>query len=328
MKCREKVFSEIALLSLTVAFIIFTSATTGAAAEKYPSKDISIIVPYAAGSTTDLSARVFAEFFRKEIGVPVIVDVRPESGGIKGVLDVYKAKPDGYTLLATLLPRQPYTEIAFHPPFKILDFTYIAGSHRYYTFVAVNKDSPYKTLKDLLEASKKKSINCSTPGMGSRSHLEALILKKKVGINLEPVPFKGAAPAMMALLGGNVDLIVVDDLALLGQKGKVRELAIFSGSRAKKFPDVPTFKELGFDLPIMQGAQGISGPPGLPNEISKILSDASAKAIRNPEFISKMDKLGPAPHYMTGPEFRAAASDVYEALKKVTEEYKDLIKQK
>ena len=82
MKCLEKVLSEIALLSLTVAFIILTCATTGATAEKYPSKEISIIVPYAAGSTTDLSARVFAEYFRKEIGVPVIVDVRPESGGI------------------------------------------------------------------------------------------------------------------------------------------------------------------------------------------------------------------------------------------------------
>ncbi len=104
-------------------------------------------------------------------------------------------------------------------------------------------------------------------------------------------------------------------------------LAIFSGERAKKFPDVPTFKELGYTIPIMQGAQGISGPPGMPSDVYKILSDASAKAIRNPEFISKMDLLGPAPYYMTGPDFRAATAGVYENLKKVTEEYKDLIKE-
>jgi tripartite-type tricarboxylate transporter receptor subunit TctC len=125
---------------------------------------------------------------------------------------------------------------------------------------------------------------------------------------------------MMALLGGNVDVICVEDLTTSLQKEKVRPLGISSPKRSPKFPNVPTFQELGFDVPVMNSLQGITGPPGLPEEIRKVLSDALAKAIKNPELMKKIDALGANPIYMTGPEFSAAATTSY----KLVEEYKDL----
>jgi tripartite-type tricarboxylate transporter receptor subunit TctC len=148
-----------------------------------------------------------------------------------------------------------------------------------------------------------------------------MILKKKVGIDLVPVPYKGSAPATMALLSGSVDMTIVDDLIAMVHADKLRFLAIISEERYRKFPEVPTFKELGYEAPLGYAILGISGPPGLPEEIQKILSDALTKAIKNPEFVSKLDKMGPTPIYISGPEFRAETQRFY----KLVEEYKDIL---
>ncbi len=312
------------LLVSVVTVSILGFAGTSPAAEKFPSKEISIVVPYAAGGPIDLSTRLLAEHFQKDIGVPVIVENRAEAAGIEGVLYVYKAKPDGYTLLANIFPRNAMTEVFYNPPFKILNFTYLAAYQTQDVLLAVQSSSPYKTLKELVEASKAKFITCSTPGQGSRSHMNTISLKKIVGLNIEAVPFKGGGPAMMALLGGNVDANTNDDLTILRQKGKVRALAVFANKRSKRFPDVPTFKELGYNVPVLSAVQGPCAPPNLPKEIYQKLSDTFAKTIKNPEFIDKVDKMGPEPIYLTGPEFRAEA----EANLKLVEKYKDVFQEK
>lgn len=308
------------LLSLVAMFSLVTLTEVSSAAEKFPSREIVIVNCYAAGSSTDLASRVLAEYLKKELGVPVVVDCRPEANGVKGVVDVYKGKPDGYLLLCNLIPRNCQMEIVYKTPYKILDLTYLPAFQRQDMLLAVNKDSPYKTLNDLVEASKKKPLNCSIGGMGSRSHLVAMLLKKKAGINFEVVPYKGNAQAVTALLGGHVDLSTADDLAVLSQKEKLRIMALFYDDRSPKFPGVPTLKELGYDFPIVYTIVGIAGPPGLPEEIRKTLADALTKAIKHPEFISRIDKLGPTPLFKSGPEFRA----VTEASYKLVEEYKDL----
>lgn len=317
---RIKELSTSVLLILVPMAIALTLVRVSSAAEKFPSREIVIVNCYAAGSSTDLASRVLAEYLKKELGVPVVVDDRPEGNGIKGVMDVYKAKPDGYLLLVNLIPRNAQMEIVYKTPYKILEFTYLPAFERQDMLLAVNKDSPYKTLKGLAEASKKKPLNCSIGGIGSRSHLVAMLLKKKVGIDFEVVPYKGNAQAVTALLGGHVDLSTADDLAVLSQKEKLRLMALFYDDRSPKFPGVPTLKELGYDFPIVYTIVGIAGPPGLPEEIRKTLTDALTKAIKNPEFISRIDKLGPIPLFKSGPEFRA----VTEASYKLVEEYKDL----
>ena len=313
--------SIMAVLSLMVVVSVLLLAGVSSAAEKFPSREIVIVVTFSAGSSNDLSTRVLAEYLKKELGVPILVEARPEANGIKGVVDVYRAKPDGYTLLSNLVPRNPQMEIVYKTPYKILELTYLGAFQKQYILVAVRKESPYKTMKELFEASKTKPLNCSTPGQGSRSHQNAMILKKRVGIDLVAVPYKGSAPAMMALLSGSVDMTIVDDLVASQHEPKLRFLAIISEERFRKFPDVPTFKELGYEAPLGYSILGICGPPGLPENISKILSDALVKAIKNPEFISKLDKMGPTPIYMPGPQFRAETENFY----KIVEAYKDIL---
>ena len=317
--------SIMAVLSLIVMLSLLLLVGVSAAAEKFPSREIILVVLNAPGGTTDLSTRVLTEYLKKELGVPIIVENRTEAGGVKGIVDVYKAKPDGYTLLVNLLPRNVQMEIVLTAPYKILDFVYLPAFMKEYQYVSVLKDSPYKSVKDLVEASKRKSLNCSIPGFGTLGHLNAIFLKKRLGVNLEVVPFpEGGFPAMMALLGGHVDMTTAVGIPLVQNKEKVRVLATFSEDRAREFPDAPTFKELGYDVPSGCAYWGILGPPRLPEEIRKTLSDALVKTIKNPESMSKIEKMGPTPISMSGPEFRTLAESFY----KIMEEYKDLLMQK
>lgn len=321
MNQKKKLF---VLLTLTTVLSIFTWVGVGFVAEKFPSREITIVVAFAPGGTTDLSARLLAEYLKKDLGAPVIVENRTEAQGVKGVMDVYRAKPDGYTLLANIFPRTAHQELALKAPYKILEMTYFPAFVRSYQMVIVRNDSPYKTLKDLVEASKKKPLTCSLAGVGSATHLLAEMLRRGIGLNTKVVPFKGAAPAMIALLGGNVDMTTVDELQVFQHQEKVRPLAINSDERYKKLPNVPTIKELGYDVPVVYTLIGMSGPPGMPREVHKILSDAMTKAIKNPEFIQRVEKMGSDPIYIPDREFRALGETYY----KLGEEYKDIFMEK
>jgi tripartite-type tricarboxylate transporter receptor subunit TctC len=298
-----------------VLLSILTLAEFSHSAEKFPSREITIIVNFSAGGPTDLGARFVAQYLQEVLSVPVVIENRPEAAGVKGVVDVFRARPDGYTLLANSLPSTTINEVIHAAPYKILDFTYLGAHIRSSCFVSARRDSPYKTLKDLIEASKKKSLNCSTTGIGSLANYLAVCVKREVISNIEAIPFKGAAPAIMALLGGNVDLTTVEDISVRRQIEKVRPLAIMSNERSSKFPDVPTLKELGYDIPVLSALLGICGPPALPAGVQKILSDALAKAIKNPEFIRKVDELGASPIYI-GPEWRAESEFTYKEVTK------------
>lgn len=317
MKDRKKVL----WLGILVIFTVLTAVGTGAAADTFPSREIIIVVPFSAGGPQDTGARILAEYINQtgELGVKVIVENRPGAGAVKGILDVYKAAPDGYLLLSTLFPSFAQKEVVYNAPYKILDMTYLAAFNQSDQFIVVNSTSPYKSLKDLVEASKKKSLNCGTSVIGSLSHLTALVIKKKAGINYEMVPFKGSSQNIMALLGDNVDCITIEDLTMSRQGTKVRPLGISSDKRSPRFPDVPTFKEFGFEVPVMNSLQGISGPPGLPDNVAKILMRVLDKAIHNPDFIKKIEGVGAGPMYMNAAEFKAAAEASYAMIN----EYKD-----
>ena len=282
--------------------------------------EITIVVPFSPGGGVDLPTRVIAEYLRKELSVPVVVENRAEAGGTKGVMDVYRARLDGYTLLATLFPRVAQTEVAYRPPYKVLELTYLAGFQKQDELLVVGKDSPYRSMSDLAKASQKKSLNCSISSVGGLAHLYAMLLRK-AGVSLEVVPFKGSAPAIMALLGGNADFNVTEETVVVEQKEKLRILGIFSEKRSPRFPGVPTFKELGYAVPVMYPLTGICAPPRLPKEIDGILSGALATVIKNPEVVTKIEKIGTMPVYMSGDQFRTAAESMY----KVVTEYKDLL---
>jgi tripartite-type tricarboxylate transporter receptor subunit TctC len=321
---RRNNLSMALLASLIVSLSVLTLVEGSLAAEKFPSREIVIVVPYGAGGPQDLATRVLAEYLKKEVPVPVVVENRSEAQGIKGTTDVYRAKPDGYLLLNTLFPRTAQTEVAFNPPYKCLELTYLAAVQTQDTIVVVRKDSPYKTLLDLKDASKKKSLNMSISGYGSRTHHVAMILKRSVGIDLEVVPFKSGGDSVMALLGKNADLTALDDLTLTTYIDNLRPLAAFTLDRSRLFPDAPTFQELGYGGTVVLSMSGITGPPGLSAEITKTLSDALAKTIKNREFVEKLQKMGPTVAYKPGPEFRATA----ESIMKAVAEFKDIFLEK
>lgn len=326
MRSKHTVLTRISSSITFFAASLFIAGAESPAAEKFPSREITLVVQFAPGGSVDLTARALADQLKKELGIPVVVENRSEAGGVKGALDVYKAKPDGYLLLANLLPRNAQTEVIYKPPYKLLEMTSLAGFHKMYQLVAVQKDSPHKTLKDLIDVSKKKSLNAAITGMGSGSHLLAMILKRKLGMDLEVVPFKGSAPAITALLGGNADFAPTDILTAYLHKDKLRPLAVFSEKRLAKFPDVPTIKELGYvtvDPEAAVSTQGVSGPPGLRPETRNILSAALARAIKNPDLVERVEQMGPNILYLSGPEFHAVAQSSF----KLVEEYKDIFQE-
>src|SRR5262245_46062532 len=171
MRSRESLMIKVLSSTTFLLVNLFVVTVAGLAAEKFPSREIIMVVKFAPGGSVDLTARVLGEHLKKELGVPVVVETRSEAGGVKGALAVYQCRPDGYTLHANLLHRNAQTEIIYKPPYKILEMTSLAGFHKMYQLVAVQKESPHKTLKNLIDASKKKSLNAAITGMGSGSHL-------------------------------------------------------------------------------------------------------------------------------------------------------------
>lgn len=319
---RHWVKVTILVLGGLAALTLYGGLGIAAAAESFPSKEVVIVVQFSPGGQSDVHNRLLAPYLQKELGVPVVVENRPEAGGVKAITDVYRAKPDGYTILYNLFPANAQKELLFDVPFKILEFTYLAGFTKSDMFISVRKDSPIKTLKELIEASKKKSLNAGVSTLGSHAHLNAMILKNRVDVNLEVVPYPGEAPAATALLGGHVDLLSSTETMVWLQKERLRPLAVFSAKRLARFPEVPTLKELGYDI-VSDSVLGFSGPPGLPDGIQKVLSDALAKALRNPELAAKVEKAGSAVYYTSGAEFYAAAKAMYN----MVNNYKGLFKE-
>lgn len=311
------------LAGLALIGSLLSVHSTCFAAEKFPSREITIVVPFPPGGGVDLPTRVLAEYLRKEINVPVVVENRAEAAGVKGVMDVYRAKPDGYTLLATLLPRVAQTEVSYKAPYKILEFTYLAAFQKQDELLVVSKESPYQSMSDLANASKKKALTCAISSPGGVADFYARLLIK-AGVNLKVVPFKGSAPALMALIGGNADLNITEESVVIEQKEKMRILGIFADERSPRFPGVPTFKQMGYNVPVMYPLLGITAPPRLPADISSVLSNALQKAIKNPEVMGKIEKIGTIPIYMSDQQFRAAGESMYKAVL----DHKDVFEEK
>ncbi|MGE8320405.1 MAG: tripartite tricarboxylate transporter substrate binding protein [Comamonas sp.] len=267
---------------LLTAAIACTAALAGVGAQAqaaYPSQPITIVVPFAPGGTTDVMGRALATSLSKQLKQSVIVENKPGAGGTQGVVDMMRAKPDGYRL--TLSPvgifRQPYVQKTQYDPIR--DLSYIASFSAYDFLLVVPADSPYKTVKDVVDDAKasKGGVDYGTPGKFTGNQVTMALLGKAAGVSFTHVPYKGDSEATTALLGGHVKTIVVTNgiLSFL-ESGKVRALAIAAEKRTPAFADVPTFKEAGYDV-VVPSPLGLAGPKGLPQAIVEKL-DAAVKA--------------------------------------------------
>lgn len=283
---------------ILVVGLIFSILSIPAMAADFPTKPIEISVGFEPGAGTDLSARVFAKEAEKLLGVPVVVTNKPGGNSSIAAALVAKKKADGYSLGAinstSLTGSHIMTRNVSYNPFK--DLTYILAWGRYNAgAICVQKESPFKTLKELVEHSRKnpRSLSYSTSGAGGISHLAIEYFAKKVGVKFNHVPFKGGTPAITALLGGHVDFYSGTGSHLnYVRQGLWRQLAITLGKeRAPEFPDVPTLEELGYGCPAAAAAMLLCAPGGLPDPIFKKLEPAFRQAIHSPELLETLKKL-------------------------------------
>lgn len=311
---------------LSLAFAAALTASTplvASAQTTFPTRPITLIVPFPAGGSTDRHLRVIAQVASKELGQQVVVENRAGAGGTLGPGAMAKtAAPDGYTV--TLYPlgmlRMPYMQKTnWHP---IDDFTFIVGLSGYTFGFTVRSDSPYKTFNEYIEAARAKpnTLDYGSTGVGSSPHLliEQLAINAKV--KLVHVPFRGNADLQQALLGGHV--MAQSDAAGWDQfvdSGAMRLLVTFSDKRTKRWPDVPTAQELGYNV-VSVSPYGLAGPKGMDPAVVKRLHDAFKTALFDPKSMEVMEQLNQEPAYRDSAQYKAWAEETFAKDKVVIEQ--------
>lgn len=290
---QKAIFKSIGiLLTALFCFSLAAGCSSGSKAPKYPSKEIEFVVPFAAGGAVDVSTRIITAEVEKDLGQKIIVNNKGGGGATEGQGYVAKSKPDGYTVLAmtssvianTITKKVDYTIDSFEP---LAMFTFDPE------VLVVFGESPYKTIAEFIEASKKEPITVSTPGHSTSHHIAGVLLEQKVGAKFKYVHTKGAAESVPMVAGGHVvsGLAVWGEVKSLVQQGKLRVIGVMSVQRDPKMPDVPTFKESGID--IVYGAwRGFSVPKGTPPEIVAALEKSLKKAIESKAVQDKFAQSG------------------------------------
>ncbi|CAN7337654.1 tripartite tricarboxylate transporter substrate binding protein [Pseudorhodoferax sp. LjRoot39] len=279
-----------------------------AAAQAYPNKPIELIVPFAAGGGTDVLARALAEAARPHLGQSLIVVNRAGASGGVGWAELINARPDGYklaiiTVEITMIPHMGVVK------FSADDVLPIARLNADPATIAVRTEAPYKTVEEFLAAARKApgDLRVGNAGPGSLGHLAAAALEDKAGVQLNHVPFRGANPAVLDLLGGHIDAVAVTpvEVATYVQAGKIRPLAVMADKRiAAGWEQVPTLKERGIDL-LVGGWRGLAAPKGTPPEALAVLREAMARTLREPALRETMAKQNMGEGYLDEANFKS-----------------------
>jgi len=283
-----------------------------AAQEPYPSRPISLVVPFPPGGVADLTARPVAAAMEKALRQPVGVVNKTGAAGAVGMQFVATSKPDGYTLLLALssISIIPEADKLFGrpPAFTVDQFAPVALISADPTILAVRTESPWKTAKQFIEDAKKRpnQISYSSSGIYGTLHMAMELLSHAAGIKLRHVPYAGAGPALTALLGGHVDALASGPSVVLPQikAGKLRPLAGWGDKRVASLPDVPTFKELGYPEAEFYIWAGLFAPKGTPEPALRTLREAARAGVADPDFKSAMDKLDTPIAFKQGEEFQ------------------------
>jgi len=278
----------------------------------YPSRNVTMIVPFPAGGQADLAARPVAQALERILGKPVLVDNRAGGGGGSvGNAQAARAEPDGYTLLMTLssLAVLPEADRLFERPvqYEVSQFAPIARVLADPTLLAVPASAPWKTLQDFVDDAKKRpgEIPYGSSGPYGTLHVAMEMFAASAGIKLLHVPFRGAGPALTALLGGTVQALASAPGTLKQQvdDGRMRVLANWGAARIASFPDLPTFKELGYGDVEFYIWAGLFAPSALPAPIMTRLRSAMAEAVKSPEVTKTFAVAGSPVAYLDAPEF-------------------------
>ena len=285
-------------LLATLASGAAVAATPFARAQDYPAQPIRWVVPYPAGGGTDVIARTLAESMRQTLGQQIVVDNRPGASTNIGADIVAKSKPDGYTLLSADNAVLAFNEHLFGKlPFSPeKDFTYIGAIGKFPLALVVHPEFPAKNFKEFLAYVRANpgKVNYASPGNGSPHHLAMEMFKVRTGTFITHIPYRGAAPAMADVMGGQVPCMFLDlasGLAIM-QNNKVRVIAIGTGARSKLLPSVPTLAEVGVPNTEVFAFQGILGPASLPPAVVARLNGDLNRAFGMPTVQKRFDDFG------------------------------------
>jgi tripartite-type tricarboxylate transporter receptor subunit TctC len=299
------------------SFVVGSAATAAAlgpwpaaAQEAYPSRAVTLINPFPPGGAADVVGRPFAAALEPLLKQPVVIENKPGAAGSVGAQFAAAAKPDGYTLLIHIVSISGFAEVdklfGRTPKFTRADFVPIARFTEGPMVLIVNDKTPYKTLKELVEDAKKRpnEIIFSSSGLYGALHLPTALFMKAAGIQMRHLPTNGGGPALTALLGNNSQVLVSSIAAASAhiKAGKARALACFSPNRAASMSDVPTLKELGYDVQFSLWV-GLFAPKGTPANVIARLREESKKAVTNPLFAKAIQNIGDVVAYLDQPDF-------------------------
>ncbi len=275
-------------------------ALAQAQAANFPNRPIKLICPWPAAGSSDIVMRALADSATKVLGQQVIIENRPGASGMLGPNELLKAAPDGYTLSQVTIgvARLPHMQKMQFDPLK--DFTYIACLTGYTFGIVVKADSPFKTIKDLVSYAKANpgKFNYGSTGNGTTPHLAIEEFASKAGIQLTHVPFKGSSDGLQALLGGHIDAHSdATGWAPHVEAGTMRLLATYGSKRTKRWPQVPTLNELGYDT-VSDSPFGIAGPRGMDPKVVRKLQDSFKKTLSDPAVLAAFEKYDQPVIYM------------------------------
>ena len=310
-------------IALTALIVQVTGPSTAA---DFPARPVQLMVAYPAGGSTDVAARIVAAIAEKQLGQTIVVVNRGGAGGQVGWTDMSRARPDGYYMGFINLPAlntvilDPERKAAF----KADAFVPLINQVLDPGIIWVKADSPYKSLKDLLEAAKRapNKISAATTGILSDDHLAILMAEEAYpGAIFRIVHLEGGAAQLTAILGGHID-VAFDNVGSVYRRvrtGELRALAVMDTRRSSFLPEVPTTPELGFPTVISNSTRGIAVPKGTPAPIIKKLEQVFKKAMEDPEHVKKMEEAGLALKIMVGEEYAKYYRELHAKAAKYTD---------
>ena len=309
-----------------LAILLLAAPAYGQGPSSYPSRPVTLMVPSAAGGGTDVGARILAAVAERKMGQPLVVVNKSGAGTQIGFTELARQKPDGYYLGFVLLPA--INTIILDPErkaiFNLDSFVPIINQVVDAGLIWVRAESPYKTLKDLIEDARKHpgEIRASTTGILSDDHLAILMMEQAAGVKFRIVHFDGGAQQLTATLGGQVD-VSFDNVGVINAKikaGVVRGLAVMDRERSKFLPEIPTTPELGYSSVISSSTRGVMGPRGIPEPIIQKVQEVFLEAMNHPDHMEKMEKAALAVKPLVGAEYAKYFRDMHERCKPLVEE--------
>jgi tripartite-type tricarboxylate transporter receptor subunit TctC len=279
----------------------------------WPEHAITFICPWPAGGTADLTMRALCSAAAKVLGQTIVVENRAGASGMLGLKAMASAKPDGYTIGQIPISVTRFAQLGSVQVDPLKDLTYLARTSGQTFGIAVRADAPWKTLKDFVAAAKAQPgrLTYGSAGIGGATHVGMEEFALAAGAQFNHIPYKGGAPALQDLLGGQVDALADSSAwAPHVKAGKLRLLATWGDKRTQDFPDVPTLREQGFDV-VVDAPNGIGAPRGLDPAVAKTLRDAFRAAAASAEFAAACNKIDAPVMYLDGPDYEKFVAATY-----------------